>query len=624
MNIRVGIISYGRLTDEIEKLKPYFPINTNIVIHNGIFETAKLNACNMETNKLVDVIVSAGANGRYIKNHIKLPYVDISITGFDLLQAISKAQKVTSKVGVITYFKRIEYVSQIKDTLKIDIYERTYEDLETLYAIIDEFKSLGIHDIIGSSLVCELVENKGMRSYFIYSKDGILTSISHAIEIAKTRNREHEKAMELEAILEFAYEGIIVTDNQGSIKIFNKAAEKITGIMRKDAIGCNIVNVIENTRLDKVVTNKSNELNQIQKIGNVKILTNRVPIIVNNEVTGALATFQTVDQIRKAEDSIKRNLNEHGFTAKNRFKDIIGKSDLILNCIKKAKTYAKSDSTILIQSETGTGKELFAQSIHNESNRFLKPFVAINCSAIAPSLLESELFGYEDGAFTGAKKGGKYGVFELANEGTVFLDEIGEIPLEVQARLLRVLEEKEILRIGGDRVIKLDIRVIAATNKDLLQMVKENKFREDLYYRLNVLKLKIPALKERALDIPILFETFIKQYNNKIKKEEIEYITNTEAFINYKWPGNIRELRNLAEQIAVLYDNYDNIYKTLNCIELFSSEKEISDCNDRIKIINALNTAKGNRTKAARILGVGRTTLWRRIKEYNINDKSIV
>lgn len=624
MSVRVGVISYGKLTGEIERLKPYIPGNASIVVQDGIFETALLNANNMEKNKLVDVIVSAGANGTYIRNSIGLPYVDISVTGFDLLQAIKKAQKFANKVGVVTFSKRIEYISQIKDTLNIDIFERTYENKEDLYEIIDEFKSIGIHDIIGSSLVCELVENKGMRSYFIYSKDGIMTSISHAIDIAETRNRELEKAMELEAILEFAYEGIIVTDNQGNIKIFNKAAEKITGIIRKDAIGYPAVNIIENTRLDKIMQNKSNELNQIQKIGNKKILTNRVSIIVKNKVIGALATFQTIDQIRKAEDSIRHNLYGRGFNAKNNFEDIIGKSDLIKNCIRVAKTYAKSDSTVLIQSETGTGKELFAQSIHNESKRFLKPFVAINCSAIAPSLLESELFGYEDGAFTGAKKGGKYGVFELANEGTVFLDEIGEIPLEVQTRMLRVLEEKEVFRVGGDRVIKLDIRVIAATNKDLLQMVKDNKFREDLYYRLNILKLKIPTLKERDIDIPILFETFIKQYNNKIKKEEIDYVTKTENFVNYKWPGNIRELRNLAEQIAVLYNSFNNIYKTLECIELFKNRKDINDCPDRMKIINALNITKGNKTEAAKILGLGRTTLWRKIKEYEIEDKLLL
>lgn len=620
MGVRVGVISYGKLSEEIGKLSPYFPNDASIIIHDGFFETALSNAYNMEKNKLADVIVSAGGNGTYIRDYIQLPYVNISVTGFDLLHAIKKAQKFTGKVGVITYSKRIEYISQIKETLNISIFERTYDNKEDLNKTIDEFKSIGINDLIGGSLVCELAENKGMRSYFIYSKDGIMTSISHAVDIAKTRNREIEKAKELESILEFAYEGIIVTDDKGTIKIFNKAAEKITGIARRNAIGYPVADIVDNTRLDKIMESRSSELNQVQKIGNRRILTNRVSIIVNNKVIGALATFQSVDQIRKAENNIRHNLYGRGFTAKNTFKDIIGNSTLLKNCIRVAKTYADSDSTVLIQSETGTGKELFAQSIHNESKRYSKPFVAINCSAIAPSLLESELFGYEEGAFTGAKKGGKYGVFELANEGTVFLDEIGEIPLEVQARLLRVLEEKEVLRIGGDKVVKLDIRVIAATNRDLLQMVKENKFRKDLYYRLNILKLKIPALKERETDIPILFETFIKQYNGKVSKQEIDYVTKTETFINYKWPGNVRELRSLAEQIAVLYNSYNDIYGTLECIDMFKNKNNMSVIPEREKIINALNISRGNKTEAAKILGLGRTTLWRRIKEYEIKN----
>lgn len=620
MSIKIGIISYGRLTEEIDKLRIFFPDNVSITIKDGIFETALSNAYRMEKDKIADVIVSAGANGTYIREHLQLPYVNINVTGFDVLQAIKKAQRFTKNVGIVTFSKRIEYLSQITDTLNVNVYERTYENEKDLHDVLDEIKSLGIYDVIGSSLVCEMAQNKGMRSYFIYSKDGIITSISHAIDLANTRNKELEKAEELRAMLEFAYEGIIVTDIDSNIKIFNKTAEKITGIKRKDAIGKPVVDVVENTRLDKILKKKSNELNQIQVIGNNKILTNRVVITVNGRTIGALATFQSFDQVRKAESNVRRNLHGSGFIAKNTFNEILGVSTNIKNCIKEAKTYSNSDSTVLILGETGTGKELFAQSIHNESNRNMKPFVAINCSAIPPSLLESELFGYEEGAFSGAKKGGKYGVFELANEGTVFLDEIGEIPLEVQTRLLRVLEEREIFRIGGDKVTNLNIRVIAATNKKLLEMVKENKFREDLYYRLNVLKLKVPPLRERKADIPILLEYFINQYNDKINKEEIRFIVNNKNFINYEWPGNIRELRNLAEQIAVLYRNYKDINDTLQCIDLFKTDDVVIGYSDKDKVVNALIKSKGNKTKAAQFLGISRTTLWRKINEYKIID----
>ncbi|MEY8414836.1 sigma 54-interacting transcriptional regulator [Tissierella praeacuta] len=620
MSVRIGIITYGEFTKKIEEIKPYISSEVDLIFKDGIFEVALSNAIKLESENLVDVIISAGSNGEYIREHLNIPYVDVIITGFDLLLAIKEAMKFTDKVGVITYSRRIDYLSQVSGSLKIQVFERIYENKEELNKVLDEFKSNGIKDVIGSSLVCELARNKGMRSYFIYSRDGMMRAISHAIDIANTRNKELEKAEELQAMLEFAYEGIIVTDKDCIINIFNKAAEDITGIKRKDAIGRNVIEVIENTRLDRIIHYNTQELNQIQQIGNKKILTNRVAINLNDRVIGALATFQSIDQVRKAETNIRNNLFGSGFIAKKHFNDIIGESSQIKNTIKEAKTYANSNATILIEAETGTGKEIFAQSIHNESNRRSQPFVAINCAAISPSLLESELFGYEEGAFSGAKKGGKYGVFELANGGTVFLDEIGEIPLEVQTRLLRVLEEKEIFRIGGEKVTNLDIRVIAATNKDLLEMVQENKFREDLYYRLNVLKLKIPPLRERDLDVYILFKYFINQFNIKISKEEIDYIIRKDKFKSYEWPGNIRELRNVTEQISVLYNSYKCIDDLLEFIDLFN-RPSYEVINEEIeKIEKALIEADGNKSKAAGILGIGRTTLWRKIKEYDIND----
>lgn len=617
MDIRVGVLGYGKLTEKIKEFMPYISSNVDLILKDGMFDDALLNAKKLEEENLVDVFVSAGGNSAYIKDHLKLPYVEIKTTGFDILFALKKAMKFTDKVGIITFSDRLKYLSEIKDVLKIEVYERTYETKKELIDIFEEFKDLGISNVIGGSLVCQMALNKGLNPHFIYSRDGILSAINHAAEIAEARNIEIKKAKELETILEFTNEGIIVTDQKGVIKVFNKRAEEIVGVEKQDVIGKNVKGTIENTRLDKIIIKGSNELNQIQIVNNKKLLTNRVAIKLQDEIIGALATFKTIGEIREAEHSIRRTLYKKGFIAKYQFEDIIGTSSEMEKVITKAKVYANSDSTILLQGESGTGKELFAQSIHNHSSRYNEPFVAINCAAIPPNLLESELFGYEEGAFTGAKKGGKYGVFELANNGTVFLDEIGEMPIELQARLLRVLEEKEIFRLGDDKVINVDVRIIAATNKDLLHMVKEGTFREDLYYRVNVLELAIPPLRDRKEDIPLLLELYINKFTSKINKDDMEYILQNENLVNYKWPGNVREIRNIAERISVLYENYEDISVVLNLIDLFNVN-DMDRKHEKETIINVLNMVNGNKTQAAKFLGIGRTTLWRKMNEYNI------
>ena len=347
-------------------------------------------------------------------------------------------------------------------------------------------------------------------------------------------------------------------------------------------------------------------------IGNVEIITNRVPITIDDEVVGAIATFQTVDVIQKTEEKIRRRLNNHGFVADTKFSDIIGHSDVISKVITKAKVYSKSDSTVLITGNSGTGKELFAQSIHNYSLRNTKPFVAINCAALPENVLESELFGYEEGAFTGSRKGGKLGVFELAHNGTIFLDEIGEISLAMQSRLLRVLEKKEVFRLGGQKIIPIDVRIISATNKNLWEMVLNGQFREDLYYRICVLELHIPTLRERIQDIPLLVQKLIRNYRPTLDNNKIVEISESELLKCNEWNGNIRELKNIIERLSVLYTDKVDVNQLIKEV-LFDKDERYKDNNFYIyqKIIDECN---GNKSEAAKKLGISRTTLWRRSK----------
>ena len=303
------------------------------------------------------------------------------------------------------------------------------------------------------------------------------------------------------------------------------------------------------TKLIEVVQTGRAQLSQIQKVKNNSILTNRIPIKVKGKVEGAVATFQEISKIQDYEKMIRSELYKKGLTANYTFYDYIGENKEVKEQIAKAKIYAKTNSTVLIIGESGTGKEILAQSIHNASDRNNNPFVAVNCSAIPENLLESELFGYEEGAFSGAKKGGKVGLFELAHTGTILLDEIGNMPLNLQARLLRVLQEKEIWRLGSDRSIKVDVRVIASTNDNLFEMVKRGDFRRDLYFRLNVLKLEPMPLRERKDDIELIFNYYINKYSKthiSIDEELMHKIK------DYVWPGNVRELQNFVERVCLL------------------------------------------------------------------------
>lgn len=314
--------------------------------------------------------------------------------------------------------------------------------------------------------------------------------------------------------------------------------------------------------------------------------------------------------------------------------DIYGVSKEINNCKRKVKKIAKVNSNVMILGESGVGKELFAHSIHNESSRNKGPFVTINCSAIPESLLESELFGYEEGTFTGAKKGGNIGKFELANGGSILLDEIGDMPYHMQVKLLRVLQEKEVIRIGGKNPIPIDVRIICATNKNLEEMLEKGTFREDLYYRLNVLTLEIPPIRKRREDIPIL-----------INKLLIEFYQETGIYRNipdivmkrlkeYDWHGNVREIRNVVERMCVNSDG-TNIgisdipkYVLNKSLEKKYKDKkglkEIVESVERNVIIEVLKDSKGNKSKAAKALNIPRATLYRKIEDYNIDEKTFL
>ncbi len=313
----------------------------------------------------------------------------------------------------------------------------------------------------------------------------------------------------------------------------------------------------------------------------------------------------------------RRSVNPQ--TTRYSFDHLIGSSPVFMDVVKKAKKAAMIESTLFLSGDTGTGKEMFAQAIHQASDRRDKPFVAINCGAIPQGLLESELSGYEPGAFTGAKAKGSAGKFELANGGTIFLDEIGDMPLDLQVHLLRILEERVVTRIGGVKTIPIDVRVIAATHKDLTEAVAKGEFREDLLYRLRVIQLKIPALRERAFDIPEMVNFFIREMCGQFGKRDVLIHTDTMQYLTqYSWPGNIRELKNVIQQ--ALFNMNGNIVHPMDLPVELLAEIESASYTEKERFIEALRREKGNVTNAAKMLGISRATMYRKIKQYQITD----
>jgi propionate catabolism operon transcriptional regulator len=617
MKPTIAVLSYSGLTTFLKEIKEYYQDKVNIIVVDAVLEDALEKALEIEKKGLASVFVSAGGNARLLSKELKSPFVEIRITGFDVLLALNKARQYSKRIALISYKHKIPYLDQVVDMLNIDLKQVTYGKLEEMDSILKNLESQGYRTVVGASLVTEKAQERGLNGVFIYSLDGVTRAMDAAANIALSKQAEWEKAERLRIIIDFAYDGIIATDKKGFITVFNPSAEKIIGLPRQKAINCNINKVLDNSRMAKVMETGEPELNQIQSSGDIKILTNRIPIIVNGEVTGAVATFQNIDTIKKAEEKIRRKLHEKGFLAKTCLDDIVGDSRLMQDVKKEAELYAQSNSTVLILGESGTGKELFAQGIHNASARSKRPFIAINCAALPDSLLESELFGYEEGAFTGAKKGGKAGFFELAHGGTIFLDEIGGISPKLQSRLLRVIEEREVMRIGGDHIIPVDIRIIAATNKNLWQKVKDGKFRKDLYYRLNVLELALPPLRERKEDIPQLIRKFLTAYRPSLRKREIDIVAGQHRFLVYDWPGNVRELANVVERFAVLYNGEKESIPVL--IEAFFNKQRLTKSSEQKEEIReirkVLEEVNGNKTEAARRLGISRTTLWRKLKK---------
>jgi len=604
------------------------------------------------------VIVSRGLTASKIKaSDIELPVIDIGISGTDILRAFYEAKKLGDRVGIVDVGEVVMGLPSLEKIIAEKLIKYTCEnDLDDIVKGIEYLKEKGVDVVIGKIAMAREARASGMEAVIITSAyETVRMAILEARRVNQVRKQERRKAEQLKAMLNFTYDGVIALDRRGRITVFNKVAEELSGWSVKNAINREVTEVIPKAGCQHLLRTGRPELGAVLEIGSVKVVANRVPIIVDGKIEGVVTTFQKLDVLQKIESNVRRKLSDKGLSARFRFEDILGKSEPLQTTIRLAREYATIDSTILIHGRTGTGKEVFAHAIHNASRRRGEPFVAINCAALPESILESELFGYVEGAFTGARKSGKAGVFEMAHGGTLLLDEVGEMPPMIQSRFLRAIEQREIMRLGDSRIIPINVRLIAATHRNLREMVARGQFREDLYYRLNVLSLPIPTLQERGHDVLVIADKFLREfYDMQGKSYGIFSDESARLLLDYGWPGNIRQLRNAMERLSVMTAGglieAQEVTRALQLQEFGTSDRgggdvrsapETQGQHDSLASLSsppgaegpkfgveraayekelidaALRECDGSKSRAAKMLGISRTTLWRKLKRCN-------
>ena len=584
-----------------------------------------------------DAIIARGYTAQKTSSRYQqIPTIELSISSYDLIQAISECceQFHPKKIAVCSFGQQLYEVQNICRLFHTGAEIFAPIKHEKLPDTVENALKTGCDALVGGYSANICAERRGLPSVVIHTgKNTVLQAIDEAIRTVDQVQRERLTAQMYKTIIYSSKDGLLYVDINGVIRVRNRVIREMNrniSLMNR-TLGetfpflCNI--------FQSVIKSGKEENGRILSIPGTKTIVSVscTPVIANKQISGAVFNLSDITLIQDLESQIRRKMSERGLRARYTFKDIIYDSSIMEKTIKTAIQYAASDSNIIIVGETGTGKELFAQSIHNESSRKNGPFVAINCAALPENLLESELFGYTEGAFTGTAKGGKMGLFEQAHGGTLFLDEIGEVSLTTQSKLLRALQERQVRRIGDNKVINVNVRIISATNKSISNLVEKGEFRRDLMYRLDVLRLFIPPLRRRENDVEILFNHLLQilASENHTSMPMLEPDA-FELLHLYPFMGNIRELRNIAERIVVLKKSdfvsrqdlqealYPNdlepeetahVYKEELCLEAISEP-------ERLKI--ALEKCGGSRIKAAKLLGMDRSTLWRKLRKYHI------
>lgn len=585
----------------------------------------------------VELILAKGGTALIMKKYINVPVLSFPMSTFDILLNIREAAKCGKNILLISFFNRIKGIEFVNELFNIRLTELVCKNLKEMQNLLTtHFDKYNV--LVAGSTACAFASKLNIRAIEIkISEEAIDATLENAISVANYNRAEQEKSHRFSLIIDGVSDGVIAYDHEGNITTINKQAYRLLKMDHKAKPAKSVEDLLPISTAINVISTKHPVMDKIEQFGKELFVFNYIPIVINNEAVGGVTTFKDATNVIEIEEEIRRSLSK-GMVTKYNVSELIYKSEAMGEIVRRIKRFALTDSTIIIVGETGTGKELLAQSIHNLSRRVKQPFVSINCAALSEQLLESELFGYEEGAFTGSRKGGKPGLFEVAHGGTIFLDEISATSQNVQRHLLRVLQEREVMRIGAERIIPVNVRIIASANKNLAKEVTAGNLREDLFFRLNVLRVSIPPLRDRLEDLPLLAERFMTVLSAEHQKKAFtipdRYI---QKLMEYHWPGNIRQLRNFIERLLLICDMKFDItifnelffdlfeYQSKKILPDNQSKKEFlkyqfnSDISENAyeTIKKALEMSNFNKTKAAKLLGISRTSLWKKLKHLN-------
>lgn len=566
----------------------------------------------------VGVVISRGGLAEEIKSVAGVSVVEVTMSVNDLLSTVCKLAGLgLHRIGIVSRANLFDGITGDFGIAGVSISIRSCRDEIEIEDMVQQLHRLGVEAVIGCRAAYETAKRCGVVAEFLDSSAiSIRKAIEEAQRIVQAIERDKLQTAQLKAIINNIEEGVIAVTDSEEVSFYNNTARRICALAGEHLAISPIRELLRYRNQEKIISLNGN--NVIAKV---------IPI-EHDQNKGDVVTFHEVSSIQAVERKIRLSSYKKGLYAKFTFADMVGQSECMRKLIAKAKIFGQYDSNLLIYGETGTGKEVLAQSIHNDGNRAKGPFVSVNTASIPPSLLESELFGYVEGAFTGARKGGKHGLFELAHGGTIFLDEIGELSPDIQSRLLRVLQEKEIMRIGDDRIIPIDVRVISATNRDLLELVRQGKFRQDLFYRVHVLGIRLPQLRERTEDIPVIFAHYLDRFAKIVKPTRRRTFELTggaiQTLLSYPWPGNIRQLRNVAEVVACCSEG--EIIDQQQIAEILAEQETqidgrrsitVRECDDLKQMESEIiqqYLARWGAEETCRRLNISKVTLWRKTK----------
>ncbi len=629
--LRIAAVGMHGLRGLLESLAPEYAQRADIIIIDKVYEQARQSVQALLHQGGVDAVVSAGSNGSYLREHLPVPVATVRAGGFELMDSLAQLASRFKCLAMVVHGEIPQGLQALVTEFALPVHVLSYTNETQAYSCVQRMQELGVEAVLAPGLVVDLARAAGLHAVLLYSAAAVRVAMEDGLEMARASRAEAARHDRLRAMLGHLRDGVLAVDRHGRVYAVNPSMLALLNLSESALQGQLLHDVLPELDLQLVMRHARPDVEKVQQVAGRTLVLTRIPIIEQGQVNGAVLVCQDPVVIQRLDRSLRSRRAGAG-RARYQLTDLVGSSPVMQQVRALALAYARSSATALIRGESGTGKELLAQGMHNASARHAQPFVAVNCGAFPESLLESELFGYVEGAFTGSSRGGKVGLFEAAHTGTLFLDEVGEMPLTLQTRLLRVLQEKEVLRVGATEATPVDVRIIAATHQNLSQLVEQGRFRHDLFYRLNILTLELPPLRERLQDLPELLEFLCQQLSSRLGEADAKWPLQEllSRGLGYDWPGNIRELENMVERLLVLHatgllqegESLQQITPELYAgieVETLSSWQVQQEHHERRLLEAVLQECDGNRAQAADKLGISRSTLWRRMKAQGIH-----